>query len=104
MKQHLVNLAGALALGTAVLPAHAGPDSQTIDHIRRVHQAAADEKQGNDSKPAEPERVSSFAACPPQRPVLLMDRGPRPKGTPAQNKALSEAYEEQIKACNIAVK
>lgn len=98
MNKTLITVTGALILGVT-LPALAGPDWPTIERARKQKQTQA----------AQPKLASMGASaaplatkCPPRRPVLLVDHGPRATGTPAQNRARLQRYEEQLKACQRA--
>lgn len=84
MTKLLISLIGALILGTT-LPASAGPDEQ---------------------KPNDAQRPAATAPlkCPPDKPVLQLDHGPRAQTTTYQNQRRKERYEAQLKACKEAGK
>ena len=84
MTKLLISLIGALTLGTT-LPASAGPDEQEPNEAQRPAPAVS-------------------LKCPPDKPVLQFDHGPRAQTTSYQNQRRKERYEAQLKACKDAGK
>jgi hypothetical protein len=59
--------------------------------------AAAITVAGCASEPREP--VGTTAQCPPVKPTLLLDHGPRAQTTPWVNRQRQDRYEAALRAC-----
>lgn len=59
--------------------------------------AAAITVAGCASEPRDP--VGPTAQCPPVKPTLLLDHGPRPQTTPWVNRQRQDRYEVALRSC-----
>lgn len=99
MNKLLLTLVGSLTLGMT-LPALAGPDWQAIEQARKAQSASRSDAR------AEPHGAAGRSAagfrCPPRKPALLLDHGPRAQSTPYVNQQRQERYEAALRACKAA--
>lgn len=97
MNKLLITLIG-IAITGATLPALAGIDQQTVAQAGEANQAASQPKHDKSQEPVKPSPRQA-ATCPPERPVLQLDHGPRAQTSPYLNRLRWERYEAQVRAC-----
>ncbi len=91
MKRLLNTLVGAVAL-SAMLPALAGPDWQSIEQARKNKRAQI----------ARLEKLTPAEKCAAKRLVLPLDHGPRAQSTPYLNRERRLGFEAELQACKAA--
>ena len=97
MNKTFFRLLFALLAGAIVLPASAGPDWTTIEQARKAKREARSQPR---QEPTTAVGSSGTGLkCPPTRPTLLLDHGPRADTSPYRNRLRQERYEAQVKAC-----
>ncbi len=77
---------------TAMLPALAGPDWQTIERARANKRA----------KIAQMEKLTPEEKCAAKRLALPLDHGPRAQSTPYLNQQRRLNFEAELQACKAA--